>query len=119
MWVGQQRLPNLLLGSPLLAMLVGSVIPFAEAVEMLFLLLFCPGVGIACLRPSIQSDAADRLKVDPTALFILLSCGGTPGFAAASWLMGIAAEKFSVAASFRLIPMALSVLDFSSHGNDD
>lgn len=110
LWISQRRLPDLLLGSTLLAMAVGFVIPFADAVGMVFILLFCAGLGIACLWPSIQSYAADRLNVDTTALFILLSCGGIPGFAAASWLMGIAAEQFSVATSFLLIPLALVVL---------
>lgn len=109
-WVSQRCLADLLLGSTLVAIVAGCLLPFALGIGSAFVLLFIAGLGVACLWPSIQSYAADRLPVDTTALFILLSCGGIPGFAAASWLMGVVAERGGVAVSFLCVPAALAIL---------
>lgn len=98
--IPQARLWHLLAGSCLLGLPVSLAVPLAGSLAAAFALLFLAGVASAALWPSIQSYAAERLPVDATALFILLSCGGIPGFAFSAWLMGWVGETYGLRASF-------------------
>src|SRR5690606_13945245 len=60
--------------------------------------------------PSIQSYAVDRMRVDATILFILLSCAGIPGFAAVSWIMGLIGDTHGLRPSFFVVPCCLAAL---------
>ncbi|TVR53855.1 MAG: MFS transporter [Puniceicoccaceae bacterium] len=102
--VGQQRLRRLLLTSAAATTVVAALIPFAGSLGPLYLLLFLAGLSVACFWPSLQSYAADRVPVDATALFILLSCGGIPGFAFASWVMGWMGDLGGLMISFWCVP---------------
>ena len=74
------------------------------------MVLFSAGLSVACFWPSLQSYAADCLSVDTTMLFILLSCGGIPGFGIASWIMGIIGDSAGIRAAFAVIPVFLFIL---------
>jgi fucose permease len=82
-----------MLASAALGLLASFIIPFIDSIAPLFPALFLVGLATACFWPSIQSYSVDRLPFDSTALFILLSCGGIPGFASLSWLIGWIADS--------------------------
>ena len=73
-------------------------------------MLVLAGLTVACFWPSLQSYAADRMRVDATSLFILLSCAGIPGFGCMAWLMGWVGERAGLARSFMLMPPAFLLL---------
>lgn len=106
----QGHLWHLLVGSCLLGIPVSLFLPMAPQLGTAVLLLFGGGVACAALWPSIQSYSVDRLKVDATALFILLSCGGIPGFAFSAWLMGFIADSVSLRVSFWCLPILFGIL---------
>ena len=108
--VRQEHLWHLLFFSALGGLLVSMVVPFAPVVPVAVALLFLAGLATAALWPSIQSFAADRLHADSTALFILLSCGGIPGFAFAPWIMGLVGEHTNLRVAFWCVPPLFIVL---------
>jgi fucose permease len=105
--VRQHRLRRLIFLSAVAGMLVSIAVPMIGLLWQLYVVLLLAGLSIACFWPSIQSYAADRISVDSTALFILLSCAGIPGFAAMSWVMGIIGDRWGLAASFYIVPVSL------------
>ena len=109
-WMEQQRIHPVLFASAAMGTLFTALIPWAGGVTAVSALLLLAGVSIACLWPGLQSYAVDRLRLDPTALFILLSCGGIPGFAAASWLVGWLGDRAGLAVGFLLVPACLTLL---------
>jgi MFS family permease len=89
LWVRQHQLSRLILVAAAAGAVLGVVVPFLPTLYWLFPGLFLVGISIAVYWPSIQSYAADRLPVESTSLFILLSCAGIPGFAfATGWGYG-------------------------------
>lgn len=110
LFLRQRHLWHLLVGSCLLGIPVSLLLPLAPQVVTAILLLFGGGVACAALWPSIQSYAVDRLRVDATALFILLSCGGIPGFAFSAWLMGFIGDSVGLRVSFWCLPGLFVVL---------
>ncbi len=102
--VRQERLWHLLFFSALLGLPVSAIVPLAAGVVSASLLLFVAGLATASLWPSLQAYAVDRLEVDATALFILLSCGGIPGAAFSAWLMGWIGEVAGLKAGFWCVP---------------
>ncbi|MEX0652721.1 MAG: MFS transporter [Phycisphaeraceae bacterium] len=104
-WGHQHRLRPLILGSAAAGLAVSLLVPAAQSLTAIYAVLLAAGLCIACFWPSIQSHAADRLPVESTSLFILLSCAGIPGFAFAAWLMGVVAEFTSLHASFFILPV--------------
>ncbi|MFW6252854.1 MAG: MFS transporter [bacterium] len=109
-FVRQHHLHRLIAGSAAGGFLVGMLLPHFSGIPLLIAGLFAAGLSIACFWPSIQSYAADRIEADNTALFILLSCGGIPGFGFAAWLMGIIGETSGLNASLYVIPVFLGLL---------
>ena len=74
-----------------------ACIPYVSSLWAVGLVFTFAGLGIACLWPSLQSYAADCIPKDETMLFILLSCGGIPGYATFVWGMGWIVDYFEVA----------------------
>lgn len=109
-WIPQQHLFRLLLGSALLGLFASLLVPFIQSVGLLFAVLFITGLSVACFWPSIQSYSVDRLPFDPTALFILLSCGGIPGFAFFSWLIGWTGDLHGLRTALFILPAAFLLL---------
>jgi fucose permease len=109
-FVPQSRLRLLILLSAIGGAGVSIIFPFIESLNQLYILLALAGVAIACFWPSLQSYAADRMPVDTTALFILMSCAGIPGFAFISWTMGIIADHTDLRTSFFAAPICLVIL---------
>lgn len=104
LWVRQHQLFSLLLGSAVLGLLTGLLVPLVEGPVVLSGVLVILGLSLACFWPTIQSYAADRLPFEATALFILLSCGGIPGFATVSWLVGWVGDAHGLRVAFLLLP---------------
>ena len=98
--VGQRHLRGLIILSAVAGFVVSLLVPRVGSLGGLYALLFFVGLSVACFWPSIQSYAADRLDVDSTMLFILLSCAGILGIALASWLMGWIGDRAGLGASF-------------------
>lgn len=108
--IPQHRLPYLIAGSALLGFPVCLSLPLLPGLRPLMIALFIAGLTIACFWPSLQSYAADRMPLETTALFILLSCGGMAGFGSTSWLMGVIGEYFGLNASLYIVPLYLFAL---------
>ncbi|MFA9479626.1 sugar MFS transporter [Phycisphaerales bacterium AB-hyl4] len=103
-WAHQHRLRPLLIGSAAAALVMSLLVPMAPNLGTAYVMLAFAGLTIACFWPSIQSYAVDRMSVDMTSLFILLSCAGIPGFAFTAWLMGIVGDHAGLHASFLILP---------------
>jgi fucose permease len=108
--IPQHRLRRTILISTALAIVIASGVPLVGDLPSGFAILGCAGLALACLWPSIQSYAGDRIQGDHTMLFILLSCAGITGFGVFSWLLGIVGEHVGLRSSFQLIPAALTAL---------
>lgn len=105
-FIPQHKLPAFIGWSAALGTMVSIALPFANSMALALLALFFAGLAIACFWPSIQSYAADRLPVESTSLFILLSCAGIPGFAFASWALGWVSDAFGIQQAVILIPVS-------------
>ncbi len=112
-FVGQKRLRRLILASAAAGFGASWLVPMIDGLLTLYAVLFVAGLTIACFWPSIQAYAADRLSVDATALLILLSCAGIPGFAFASWVMGEIGEAAGLGWAFAMIPIFFVLLALS------
>lgn len=108
--VGQRGLWWLIILSAAAGLAISLAAPLVHSLAGLYGVLVLAGLAVACFWPSIQAYAADRMPVDSTALFILLSCGGIPGFAFASWIMGVIGDAAGLQASFRLVPVFFAAL---------
>lgn len=108
--IPQNRLWTLLITTALAVVPVTFILPGTNHVGFLILLLFPVGIGIASFWPSLQSYAVDRMPLDSTVLFILLSCGGMAGFGLTPWIMGMIAEWIGLNRSLFLIPGYLVTL---------
>ena len=115
-WIIPQRhLSMLILISAVTGGVISIFIPFVNNVLAFYTMLFVIGVAVACFWPSVQSYAAESLPVDPTALFILLSCGGIPGFAAVCWVMGLLGDYFGLQVGFLVLPALFAALALIVH----
>jgi fucose permease len=103
-WIRQHQLSHLLLVSAGLGLFTSLIIPMLDSVGLLFAVMVLMGLSVACFWPTIQSYSVDRLPFDPTALFILLSCGGIPGFAVVSWLVGWVGDNHGLRAALLVLP---------------
>jgi fucose permease len=81
-----------------------------DGVGLLFSVMGVTGLAVACFWPSLQSYSVDRLPFDPTSLFILLSCGGIPGFAFVSWLIGWIGDLHGLRTAFYIMPVLFLLL---------
>jgi fucose permease len=109
-FVGQDRLRSLIVWSAIIGVIASLGAWAVNSQIGFFAIVFAAGLSIACFWPSIQSHAATVIGHDSTALFILLSCAGIPGFGLTSWIMGLVAESYSLRASLLVIPALLALL---------
>jgi fucose permease len=100
--VGQGHLRRLIVGSAVAGVVISLFVPLVGSLDGLYALLFFVGLSVACLWPSIQSYAAERLQVDSTMLLILLACAGIAGISMTSWVMGWIGDRAGLDASFLL-----------------
>ena len=108
--ISQQRLLLAMALSSTLGAAMVSLIPYASALWTVSIIFAFAGLGIACLWPSLQSYAADCLEQDETMVFILLSCGGIPGYALSAWGMGQIVKYSGFDAAFQAVAVGLSLL---------
>lgn len=92
-----------------------GLLPFAPNIASAWLLLFLAGFAIAPLWPVLQSLAAERMQVDHTSLFILLSCAGIPGFAVSAWMIGWIADQSSIAHGMSFVSATMLALAAALH----
>ena len=109
-WVAQRHLHRLIILSALAGIGVSLLLPVVETLPALYAVLFAAGLAVACFWPSLQAYAVDRMGCEPTALFILLSCGGIPGFAGAAWLMGWMGDRAGLPAAMVVLPAGFALL---------
>lgn len=104
---GRIGLRRLLILSTFVGLLVSLRFFAITQVLSLYLFLFCMGLSVACLWPSLQSFGARELKVDATLLMIFMSCFGIPGYSSATLLMGFIGDRQGLQASFVIAPLYL------------
>ncbi len=109
-FVGQNRLRRLIILSASAGIVTGCAVPFVNSAALFFPVLFAAGATVACFWPSIQTYAVDRLGLDSTTVFILLSCAGIPGFGAVSFLMGGIGAAAGLTVSFFTVPVMLLLM---------
>lgn len=112
MLVPQKYLPQLLLGCGVFSIAAGCVIPFAPDIWMVCVLVTLCGVGVGPFWPSIQSVCVDKLKLDSTLTYIILSCAGIPGCGVFTWLQGAIGDIGSIGLrnSFFLMPLSVLIM---------
>lgn len=110
LWVPQRHLLRFVRGSILLGIGVSLLFPGVPPGVVFYGLLFLGGCSVASFWPSLQALAVERLPLDSTSLFILLSCGGIAGFSFSSWIIGWLAERTSLQQAFYLVPGLFVVL---------
>jgi len=108
--VGQGGLLRLLLLSAAAGLGVSLFVPAVVSLGGLYVLLLVAGLTTACFWPSIQSYAADCLRMDNTMVFILLSCAGIPGCGFSAWLMGWIGDQAGLRAAFLVVPVMFTAL---------
>ena len=108
--IPQKYLFRLLLCSAGAGAAVSLALPFVQTLWLgmgLFLLL---GVACAPLWPSTQSYCTDRLpRLDPTVVYIVLSCAGTPGCGIVTWILGELGDRFTLRYSVLAVPVCLAL----------
>ena len=104
MLVPQRRLAALVIVMAAIGVPLGIAPAFLSNIWMLFLILFLLGIISGPFWPSIQSYAVDRLGLDSTMIFVLLSCAGIPGCGFFTWLLGVAADCFSMRMAILVVP---------------
>ncbi len=109
-WVRQHELMGFIRASIVLGLGVSLLYPLMPPGGLFYGLLFLAGCSVACFWPSLQALAVERLPLDSTSLFILLSCGGIAGFSFASWSIGWLAERTSLTQAFYLVPGLYGIL---------
>lgn len=119
-FVPQDKLKHLMLGSSILCF--PATIPMAflrpeafdnpnTALYILYVLLFVGGLGVACFWPTSQVYATERLPhLDPTMIFVIMSCSGIPGCGIFSWLMGVLGDTVGLDKSFFLVPITAGLI---------
>lgn len=116
--VPQHRLPHLVIGAAVLGTLFGVLPAVLHSTLLFFIVLFVLGLASGPFWPSIQSYCVDRLQLDSTMIFVLLSCAGVPGCGFFTWLMGATADHISMRWSSLLVPgcyLLVGLLIFIDH----
>ena len=110
MLVPQKYLPQLLLSCGVFSILAGILVPFAPGVWTVCVLVTWCGVGVGPFWPSIQSVCVDKLKLDSTLTYIILSCAGIPGCGIFTWLQGALGDVGFIGLRYSFLLMPLSIL---------
>jgi len=98
--------------SALLGVGVSIVIPFISSLVWFYIFLGLAGIASGCFWPSILAEASNCLKINPTILFVLLSCIGIVGFGLTPWLLGIIGDYTNLRTGFFVIPVFFAILVF-------
>ena len=110
MLIRQKNLWHLLVACALAGMpVLGGVFLLQPGqLPLLFLLLFLGGICVGPFWPACQVYCTDRLpRLDPTLIFIYLSCAGIPGCGFFTWLMGLAGDRWGLRNAFLIEPATL------------
>ena len=110
MLVPQKYLPQLLLSCGVFSILAGILVPFAPGIWTVCVLVTLCGVGVGPFWPSIQSVCVDKLKLDSTLTYIILSCAGIPGCGIFTWLQGALGDVGFIGLRYSFLLMPLSIL---------
>jgi fucose permease len=103
-WVPQAGLPRLILVSALGGAVVSAAMPLLGSITAVGVGLALAGLCVACFWPSLQSYAAERIRGEPTEIFVLLSVAGIPGMGGVSWLLGLLADSVGLRSALWLVP---------------
>jgi len=106
----QHHLYWMLIGSAAAGIFICLPIVWITSLWWLLGVLFFAGVATGPLWPSLQSYSTDRLPVDTTMLFILLSCAGVPGCGVFTWVMGAIGDHWGLRVSYYLVPMCFTII---------
>ncbi|MCP5064853.1 MAG: MFS transporter [Ignavibacteriae bacterium] len=98
-------LKNILLGSTLLGIGIGFLLPLTTTLLEFYSLIMLAGLATACFWPTILAEANSSLKVNTTILFILLACTGVIGFGITPLIMGIIGDVSNLRVSFIIVPI--------------
>lgn len=110
MLVPQKYLPHLLVWCGIFSIIAGSLVPFAPNILLVCVLVTLCGVSVGPFWPSIQSVCVDKLKLDSTLTYIILSCAGIPGCGIFTWLQGELGDIGFIGLRYSFFLMPLSVL---------
>jgi len=91
---------------------VSSIIPFASNLIWFYTFIALAGITTGCFWPSVLAEAANCLKVNPTMLFVMLSCIGIVGFGLTPWVMGAIGDYTDLRTGFFVIPVFFVILVF-------
>lgn len=94
---------KLIIASSSISILVSFIFYFVHSIYTLAFFLFFIGMFMACLWPTVQSYASVVLPFDATAIMILLSCFGVPGYSTSSFIMGLIGDRLGLFASFIIV----------------
>ncbi|MCD8483911.1 MAG: MFS transporter [Verrucomicrobia bacterium] len=109
-WIRQDQLRALLRFAAMGGLVFAALLPFVNQFWLACIVFLCIGFCVAPFWPTIQAYAVDRLKVDATVLFILLSCGANPGYATITWLVGWIGDSFDLRWGFWILAPLFVVL---------
>ncbi len=104
------NLKIIMICSAFLGVGVSFVIPFASNIVWFYILMAFAGLSAGCFWPSTLSEASNCLKINPTMLFVMLSCIGIVGFGLTPWVMGVIGDYASLKISFFIIPSFFAIL---------
>ena len=103
-------LKTIMMGSAVLGVAVSCLLPFAPNLAAFYALLALAGFAAACFWPTILAEASNCLRVDSTALFVMLSCFGIAGFGLTPLAMGAIGDMAELRAGFFVVPGLFVVL---------
>lgn len=112
MLIPQRHLPVLLIATGIFSCVIGLFIPFAPDVLTVCVLVTLAGVGVGPFWPCIQSVCVDKLQLDATQIYIILSCAGIPGCGIFTWLQGALGDVrwIGLRHSFFLMPVSILIM---------
>ena len=103
-------LKMIMICSAFLGAAVSVIIPFASNLIWFYSLLAFAGIAASCFWPSILAEASNCLKINPTMLFVMLSCIGIVGFGLTPWIMGVIGDYAHLKIGFFIIPVFFLIL---------
>lgn len=103
-------LNNIILGSTIIGIVIGFILPKASNLFEFYLLVSFAGIATACFWPTILAKAKSSLNVNTTVLFIMLASTGVIGFGVTPSIMGIIGDASSLRTSFFIVPLSFILL---------
>jgi fucose permease len=103
-------LNTMMIGSAILGLAVGGLLPFAASLTLFYFLVGLAGLAVACFWPTILAEAGSLLVANSTILMILLACAGIFGIGLTPWIMGLIGDSRELRSGFILIPLLFLLL---------